>query len=156
MCADNFQGIDKVNNRIPEECDWGNWVADLDQKYAHDLYLGRSNEEMKERYTTAPIEVASELQFMPVVPFQYYMVGFADAVVSGEYDEMTVSEAPSCFLRLIIYKLKNNKSDIESIMNTLLPFIEHVVINQEKYDADIEIYGDFNDLLKKIRALWNS
>ncbi len=140
---------------IPKESDWGNWEADLDQKSAYELYFGHSNAEMKQRYFDAPIEVASELQFMPVIPFRYYMLGFSKAVICNEgYDDMTISTAPYSFLKLIISKLKNDNLDIEPIMNTMWSSIKYVVDNQEKYDADIDIYGDFRYLLKEIEELW--
>jgi hypothetical protein len=142
------------HEEIPKESDWGNWEADVDQKSAYELYFGHSNAEMKQRYFDAPIEVASELQFMPIAPFRYHMLGFSKAVICNEgYDEMTISTAPYSFLKLIIYKLKNNKSDIEPIMNAIWPSIKYVVDNQKKYDADIDIYGDFSDLLKEIEEL---
>ena len=46
---------------ISTESDWGKYQADLDEKWAHDQYCGRSNEEMQAYIGNSPIEAASDL-----------------------------------------------------------------------------------------------
>src|SRR5438045_8184583 len=89
---------------IPTESDWGNYHQDLDEKWAHDQYCGRSNEEMQHYMRTNPIEAASDLRFMREVPFRYYMLGYRDCVMSR--DPNWASDAASCFLGLVIKKLE--------------------------------------------------
>ncbi len=143
-----------MNDFIPEGKDWGDCEDDLDQKFARDLYLGKSNEEMEERFLSGPIEVASELQFMPRIPFQYYMIGFRDSVLSLKHNEFDISTSASSFLNLVRYKLKNDRGDILPIMDTLKTAIDYIAENQSKYDADIDIYGDFNEVKTEIESLW--
>jgi hypothetical protein len=45
---------------------------------------------------------------------------------------------------------------MRSIIDELLPTILYVVENQEQFDADIDIYGDFTEVLKKIEVLLNA
>ncbi len=143
-----------MNDFIPEGKDWGDCEDDLDQKFTRDLYLGKSNEEMEERFLSGPIEVASELQFMPRIPFQYYMIGFRDSVLSLKHNELDISTSASSFLNLVLYKLKNDRGDILPIMASLKAAIDYIVENQDKYDADIDIYGDFNEVKADIEGLW--
>lgn len=137
---------------IPTEADWGDWNNDLDQKHAHGVYAGRSNEEMQHRFITAPVAAAGELEFMPPIPFQYYMIGFRDSVLSGKHDEAEAANAASCFLRMVLFKLKKDRKDIVPIMDALMPAVEYVAANQMKFGADMDIYDDFNELLGEIKA----
>ena len=62
---------------VPTEAEWGDYEADLDQKYAHKMFAGRTNQEMLPHFRRNVIERTEELRFMPVAPFRYYMlVGF--------------------------------------------------------------------------------
>lgn len=140
---------------IPRECDWGDWNNDIDQQFSHAVYFGRSNEEMQSRFLASPVEAASELQFMPRVPFQYYMLGFRDSVVSLRHDEFVKADSGSCFLRLILHKLKHERDDIIPIMDSLVDALDFIADNQDRYDADIDIYGDFKEIRDSIKAAVN-
>jgi hypothetical protein len=43
-----------------------------------------------------------------------------------------------------------------SIIDNLLPTIIQIAENQEQFEADIDIYGDFRGVLKKIKVLLNA
>jgi hypothetical protein len=137
---------------IPTEDDWGDWKDDLDQKHAHGVYYEQSNEQMQERFVAAPVEAAEELRFMPSIPFQYYMMGFRDSVLSGKHDDLEAANAASCFIRLVHTKLKNNRNHIIPIVGSLMPALEYVAENQEIFGADLDIFGDFDELLGEIKA----
>jgi hypothetical protein len=79
-----------AGSAIPTVSDWGNYHADLDENWAHDQYCGRSNEEMQRYIRNSPIEAASDLRFMPDVPFRYYMLGYRDFVMSGQFEPLQV------------------------------------------------------------------
>ena len=53
-------------------------------------------------------------------------------------------------------KLKTEIDWIAPIMNDLLPAIEFVAMNQEKYEADRDINGDFRDQLARIKSFWRA
>ena len=84
--------------------------------------------------------MTDELLWMPKAPFQYYMIGFRDAVLSPGCDD---SDAASCFLRLVLEKLERHPDHIRAIMPELLSAVEYVAQNQTKFDADEGIYGSF-------------
>lgn len=139
---------------VPTEADWGDYRADLDQNDAHDLFVGRTNQEMQPYFRMNPIERTSDLRFMPEIPFRYYMLGFRDSVMAGDFKEGWASDAASCFLELVAEKLANYPRSIMPIMPELLPAIEHVAQNQAAYGAADHIYGSFLDKLAHIQALY--
>jgi hypothetical protein len=137
---------------VPTEKDWGDYHSDMDQEYAHDLFAGRTNEEMQPHFRANVVERTDELRFMPEIPFRYYMIGFRDFVMAGDFD-FEGADAASCFLRLVLEKLEQEPACIGPIMPEVLETVEHVARNQSAFDADMEIYGDFLDLFARIRAL---
>jgi hypothetical protein len=92
--------------RVPTESDWGNYKSDLDQSWAHDHYLGRSNAEMQAHFRNNPIEASSDLQFMPEIPFRYYVLGFRDSIITGALNQSDAPDAASCFLNLFLNRLE--------------------------------------------------
>ena len=138
---------------VPTEKDWGDYQSDLDRKYAHDLFAGHTNEQMRPHFRRNPIERTDELRWMPEAPFRYYMLGFRDCVMDRDFDSLETSNAASCFLGLIIEKLEKQPQVIVPIMPELLPTAEHVARNQALYAAEESIYGNFLEKLARIQAL---
>lgn len=102
------------------------------------------------------IERTDELRWMPEVPFQYYVLGFRDFVMAGEFDQLEASNAASCFLGLVLEQLEKQPRFILPVMPQLLPAIRHVAANQASYDANESIYGSFPEKLKRIEALYRA
>jgi len=138
---------------VPTEADWGDYRTDLDQKYAHDLFAGHSNEEMQPHFYRNVIERTDELRWMPEKPFRYYMLGFRDFVMAGKIESGWAADAASCFLGLTLEKLRKQASYILPIMAELLPALRYVAQNQTSIGADESIYGNFQEKLAQIEAL---
>jgi hypothetical protein len=139
---------------IPTEADWGNYSADLDQNWAHQHYYGKTNEEMQKYFHNSPIEGASDLRFMPEIPFRYYMLGYRDFVISRNFEVCEDASAADCFLSLVQHKLEKHPRYTVPIMSELLPAIEHVATHQEEFNADEDIFGNFLERLDRIRTLF--
>jgi hypothetical protein len=146
------QGRSKAEFGIPSEADWGDYRSDLDQEWAHDQYCGKSNEQMQSYFEHNAIESASDLQFMPEIPFRYYVVGFRDSVVSAEGRDR--SDAASCFLNLVLQKLKEQPRYIVPVMPELLSTLEYIGTHQATFKADENIYGNFHKKLNEIKKLY--
>jgi hypothetical protein len=140
--------------RVPTEQDWGDYKSDLDRNSAHQMFAGKTNDDMQAQFRRNPVAMTGELRWMPQVPFQYYMIGFRDLMQAGQFDETWKPDAASCFLGLIIEKLKNQPNHILAIMPELLPTIEFVANNQAKFGADESIYGNFLEKSKDIHTLY--
>lgn len=141
---------------IPTEKDWGDYLSDLDQKYAHDRFSGHMNEQMQSFFKRNRIEATDELRWMPEIPFRYYMIGFRDAVLAGDLEPCDLSDAASCFLGLIAEKLERYPRVVVPIMPELLPTAEYVAKNQAKFEADEHIYGNFMKKLARIQELYSA
>jgi hypothetical protein len=137
---------------IPSESDWENYKDDIDASYAHDLFIGKTNEEMQVHFRRCVIERADELRWMPKIPFRYYMLGFRDFVMSGNYDDWGADVA-SCFIGLVEEKLAKEPDFILPIMPQLMPAIEYVANNQKKFGATEKIYGNFMEKFKRIKEI---
>jgi hypothetical protein len=138
---------------VPTEKDWGNYNADLDQRHAHSVFAGRTNEEMQPFFRRNVIEMADELRWMPEVPFRYYMSGFRDFVLARDFASLEASDAANCFLELVLEKLERQAPHIFQMMPVLLPTVEFVARNQSLFEADEKIYGNFLEKLDKIKKL---
>src|SRR5437016_2989989 len=100
--GDSRQSWVNKQMRVPTEADWGDYQADLDRNWAHDQFAGRTNQEMLRYFYQNVIAASEDLSWMPEVPFRYYMLGFRDFVMGREFAELERSDAPSCFLRLVL------------------------------------------------------
>jgi hypothetical protein len=139
---------------VPTEKEWGDYKSDLDQNHAHSVCAGRTNEEMQPFFRRNPVEMTSELRWMPEIPFRYYMLGFRDFIVAGDFDVPDVSDAASCFLGLALEKLDKQPRHIIQIMPELRPTLEFVAENQAQFEAEEKIYGSFREKYKQIQSLY--
>lgn len=141
--------------QIPTEEDWGAYNNNLDSKYAYKMFFGKSNQEMQESFKENVLARVEDLRWMPEKAFQYYMIGFRNYVMAGDFGFYDEADASCCFLELIIQKLEEQPTHILPILPDLMKAAEHVGNNQSKYDADEDIYGNFKEKLNKIKALKN-
>lgn len=139
--------------RVPTEAEWGNYRADLDQAHAYTVFGRRTNQEMLPFFRRNVIERTDELRWMPEIPFRYYMLGFRDFVMSDDLGDMGAPDAVSCFLELVLEKLRKQPQRILPIMPQLLPAIRHVALNQASFGANESIYGNFAQRLTQIETL---
>ncbi len=146
-----------LNNEIPTEDDWGDYRAD---SWAHDLYIGKTIEEMLPRFRTLPTSVFEDLDMMSDVCFQFYVFGYKLFLMSDEVFVKPVqpeaADGSSCFLDLIFRKLEKAPATILPVMEDLLPVAEFVTANQDRYGADPKIYGSYRDKLDTIKTLYAS
>jgi len=142
--------------KVPTEAEWGDYQADLDQNYAYKLFAGRTNQEMLPHFRRNVIERTDELRWMPEVPFRYYMLGFRDFIMAGEFEFLGAPDAASCFLDLVREKLEKQPAYILPIMNQLLPVIHHIATNQPSFDANESIYGKFSEKTTHIEQLYRT
>uniref|UniRef100_UPI0040566737 hypothetical protein n=1 Tax=Candidatus Electrothrix sp. TaxID=2170559 RepID=UPI0040566737 len=140
-------------SQIPTEKDWIGYEKDLDAKYAYKTFYGKTNEEMQSAFRYNVIERVDEIRFMPRGAFQYYIFGLRDYVIRQDFGFYDSSDAASCFINLILEKLRKDPEFIRPIISDLLPDLEFVAENQKLYEADGEIYGDFRVMYRDIVRL---
>lgn len=139
---------------IPSEEDWGDYQNDYDMQSAYKIFFGKTNEEVTDDFYRDVLSRVSELRFMPLKPFQYYMIGFKEFVEKGKFRQFTSADCVSSFLEIIEFKLETEKESILPIINELIPTVEYITTHQEKYGAEESIYGNFidrkNDILRML------
>ena len=152
---------------IPTEKDWLDWPEDaqrpldLDEEYARQQFEGKSFEEALQLFRSQDVLMRSEdVSYMPPVPFRYYirvLKAYVLELGEREIKERDLlddpSSAASSFLNLVERKLRPEINFIAPIMDDLLPAVEFIAMNQDKYFATPDIYGDFRDQLARIKAL---
>ena len=143
-----------IPQSVPNEDDWGDYKSDLDQNHAHSVFARRTNEEMQPFFRQNPVALTDDLRWMPDLPFRYYIFGFRDVVMANQFDVCDGADAASCFLGLVLEKLENNPRLIVPVMPELLPPVEYVAQNQKLFDADEDIYGNFEEKLARIHKLY--
>ncbi len=141
--------------KIPTEKEWFGYQNDIDARYAHKIFYGKSNEEMQSALRDNVLERVDEIRFMPIGAFQYYIFGLRDYVIRQNFGYYDASDSASCFLGLILEKLQKSPEYILPVIPELMADIEFVVSNQDIYEADEEIYGDFKNLYQQIVMLVN-
>jgi hypothetical protein len=139
--------------KIPNKADWENYLDDLDTKYAYKQFFGKSNEQMQTEFKRNVLERKSDISWMPIKPFQYYIFGLCDYVLKKDFGFFDNSDAASVYLNLILDTLEKKPNFVIPIFDQLKDSISYVAENQALYDADEDIYGSFFELRKKIFQL---
>ncbi|UPU35896.1 hypothetical protein M1B72_21040 [Geomonas paludis] len=131
--------------KIPGPKEWEGYKEDLDVQYAHKLFFGKSVPEVIKHFTVSGrcIERADELLFMPRKAFQYYVFAFAEYLRSEE--STGEPDAASPFINLLLKREKKDPGSVMEIYDDLFPAIDLVASNQERFQANPEIYGNFRE-----------
>lgn len=145
----------KKDTEVPSKAAWGELRADdLDVHAAYKDFFGKSNSEIQQAYTNCAIEMADSLRWMPPNPFRYYIKGFAQFILGGNFHEFDAADAASSFLRLIEDKLRKQPDSIAPAIDEVLSAVEYLANNQMTFGADPDIYGVFIEKRKVIEELW--
>jgi hypothetical protein len=141
--------------KVPGVAEWSGYKDDLDTKYAHKLFFGKSISEVLQYFGGVhSIERASELLYLPRAAFQYYVLAFAEFVRSDEC--IGDSDSASPFLNLLVNREKRDPGSVAQIYSELAPAVDFVAQNQDRYDADPNIYGTFSEKAETLRHLCQS
>lgn len=137
--------------KIPTAADWDGYQDDLDARYLHKLVFGKSIAEVQQYFQQAPGERACELEYVPRRAFQYYAIAFAEHAVSPSARED--ADAASALLHLLLWREQHEPGSVAQIWHRLAKAVDFIAVNQDWYDAPVDIYGSFADLAAEIRAL---
>jgi len=139
--------------RIPTLEDWGDIDPDdLDAKWALKQFLGKSFAEAEDLFASNALHYGEDVQSMPRAVFSYYAPALAKYLTSDR--ARGDSDGASSFLHMLIYMLKNHPAVIApDTKDILLKAAEHVANGQPFYEASVEIYGQFSELLAELRSI---
>jgi len=137
---------------IPAREDWGDLGIDPEVRSGYRLYGGRSREEALPLFAASPIERAAELRCAPTAVFNDDVFCFADVLSSPA--GAGAADAASCFVRLVRDRLRTDAAGVAAIYPALKPAIDSIAERQAFFDADVDIYGSFSDIVRAIEAAW--
>ena len=140
-------------NEVPNISDWSGYEADFDSREAFQNFFGKSNSQMTKEYRDNISMRATDLRFMPAIPFRYYIIGFKDFLSYENLDDFSKGEAASSLFRIVEFKAEHQQADILPVIGDLLPTLEDIASDQEKYDLSVSICGDYSEKLIRIKNL---
>ena len=139
--------------KIPGDAEWIGYKGDLDVQHSYRMLFGKSLDDVQRFFGGAQsISRADELLFMPRAAFQYYVCAFAQFVMSD--CALEDADSASSFLRLLLAREKREPGSVSQIYSRLAPAMEFVAAHQEQFDADINIYGKFNEIVNELKILF--
>lgn len=142
--------------KIPDASDWADFNPSvcLSNQECYDYFFSKSDEEMQKNYELNVVLSGNGFRYMPIIPFQYYIIGFRDYVFNCVKSESWNNpDAASVYLRIILCNLEERPHFVIPIFEQLKDSIEFVAENQALYEADEDIYGSFIELKDKVFQL---
>lgn len=143
------------NDKIPSNSDWGN-LSGRDVFEAFEYFSGKSNDELQVEFKSNVIQRCSNLRWMPICPFSYYIFGLKQYIESGDNGLLDLSDAVSCFIELVEERAVSNRDEMKVLYPRIKKFIDHIASNQDQYEADLDIYGDFKEVAIRVATLLDS
>ncbi len=138
--------------RIPDASDWHGYESDLDVRYLHGLFFGKSIDQVQGYFGAGrSIERMDELLFAPRIVFQYYVRAFARFLMSNA--AVGDSDSASPFLSLVEEREKRDPGSVRHIIHALNEALIFLANNQNHFDAPVDIYGDFTERVRRIYAM---
>lgn len=139
-----------MHNHIPTEQDWEGYQDDIDARYAYEYFFGKTIYELTEEFRQSVIERADELRFMPVRPFRYYIFALSHFIMEDNYLEGEADMTINSLFNLVLEKLNEYPENILPVMERLLPSLQFMADNVERYNISEEIYGSVPNRLQTI------
>lgn len=141
----------KGQKRTPSHEDWRGYKSEPHVRRAHDLFFGKSVDEIQHYFGERPIELAQALRHMPRGAFRYYVQAFAAYLLSdaGRGD----CDAASAFLGLLGDREELDSGSVCEIYEKVADAIEFLASHQKYFDAEPAIYGFFRDRADAVIAV---
>lgn len=145
--------MNRNKEKIPTKDDWLPITSKskLDEGEAYRNFYAKSFKEALELFTKNAFYYQEDLSYMPEVPLRFYL-GACIGYLFSE-DSREDSDAASCFLGLIEYKIEYEWENFKEIYPSVMECMEFIANNQKRFDADVNIYGLFSHRVEKIKYL---
>ena len=129
----------------PNRADCGSIDSnDLDAEWAFKNFSEKSFDEAKAMFQDNALYYQEGLESMPSKALNFYAPALAEYIISDQAEHD--SDGASSFLHMIVRMFKTRHEIISDETKHLLICVsEKVAGNQEFYDADLDIYGEFSE-----------
>lgn len=138
---------------IPTEAEWGD-RSDFEVKWALKRFGGKSVEEVWTLFRDDPIETGLEgLHFAPTRVFLYYIAAFVRVIMDDttRNSELAATIA-NAFLSLVASRAEEEPETILECWEEIEPALMRLANHQSDFDADVRVYGRFDDWVAEIRS----
>ncbi|QDQ28820.1 hypothetical protein FNU76_22065 [Chitinimonas arctica] len=137
---------------VPNRDDWGD-LSDFDVAYAYEKFGGRSRSEIQLEFAKNVVPCASDIAAMPPVPFQYYLLGLGDYVLSENYGRQSPSDVADSFIWVVEARAEDDPATVRVIINEINAVLDFLTENQSRLEICEEIYGDLGQRTEAIRIM---
>ena len=138
--------------KIPDAEDWAGYEDDFNARAAHAFWFGKSLDDVLPFFVgSQSIQRGQELLYMPLAAFQFYILAFAQYVMSDV--AIGDADAASTFLGFLTAREKREPGSVARIYDRLQPTIEFVAESQARFSAGHDVYGDFREKAAALAAL---
>ena len=137
------QFVIQFMNKVPAKKEWNiarNGV-DLDINHAYRMFNGKTHQQAVEMFVQATMLHQEDLMWMPLACFSYYVHAYIEYLRSDA--AIDDSGGASCFLSLVGFRLSELDDLDETSRNSIFATVDFIGSNQDRFDADHDIYGSF-------------
>ena len=132
--------------KTPSRTDWGSIDSeDLDAEWAFKQFYGKSFDEAEAMFQENALYYQEDLQSMPYIPFNFYAPALAKYLTSKRAS--CDADGASSFLQTRPEVISEKTREV------FVSVSSNIARNQQYYDADVDIYGNFSDLYAQIQKL---
>jgi len=128
--------------KIPDESDWRSEPGCLDVKSAYGSFYGKDLAEAEALFVTNSLRYQEDIMFMPLACFRYYIWAYAHYLLSPS--SINDSDGASCFFGLVDCRMQDILKSSHELQAKIKEVLLRLKEDQRTYDADPEIYGDFD------------
>ena len=138
--------------KIPGAEEWAGYNDDFNARAAHAFWFGKSLDDVLPFFVgSQSIQRGQELLHMPLAAFQFYVLAFAQYLMSDA--AIGDADAASSFLGFLTAREKRDPGSVARIYDRLQPTIEFVAESQTRFSAGHDVYGDFREKAAALAAL---
>lgn len=127
--------------QIPSEAEWRSEPWDLDIPYAYEHFFGKGREEAVSLFVDDSLYYQEDIMFMPVACFYFYVHAYIDYLMSEQSEGD--SDGPSCFFSIVEVREHDILNGSEELKQRVRTLLRRLGERQTWYDAEPDIYGDF-------------
>ncbi len=135
--------------KLPRESEWHSEEWTIDTASAHKHFFGKSLEEAEKLFRENSILYQEDLMWMPFIPCCYYLQTYSRYLLSDS--SARDSDGASCYITLIEWLAEDVRRipvDLKTLIDRTL---QRLASDQQSFEADITIYGSFEERVGKIK-----
>jgi hypothetical protein len=126
---------------------------DLDGRVAYENFFGKNLDEALELFRQSPIYYQSDLLWMGIVAFRFYLpaaIRFIKQETNGEHPDFVAH-----FASTLESRLENEATQLSPVANQLVDVCDYIIQNWSRFEEGAEAYGDVLARYKILRRAFS-